>query len=572
MTLFAFGLFMIGLSFLNNYNFSDFSRMQFFISFISSLLIFAVSLQRLSREINFYLKISPALLMLLSFFFFDTITMLFYSLFVFFVFVLLSVWSRMDAPLGEVLRFNSALFLLSLPAVVVLFIAFPRISFEKADFGFRGEAYSSGEFDGSMYVSDKPFVPSNKIVMELFFEKIPKESELYFRASVLNAQNATSWQRDESHKSKDILSKKEALIEYDALMYPHGKKWLYPLDIPIKDEYKKSKLQEDYTLLATKELYEAKRYHFSSALRYTLQSTNTEAYLEYNVSAAPKTFAALERVRDANVSLQKRAERLFSFFMVQELAYTIAPEGLDKENLVDSFLFEAKNGYCTHFAASFATAARMVGIPSRVVSGYKADYSNRVENYLVVKQKDTHAWVELYLGELGWVRYEPTATAQRNLDLLEERKKTEQSKAFEKLNLHYMYVKYLISNWVLGFDRLKQMAILESLLSDTIYLLKFIGALVLLALVSFLLFYLIKNSTTKDELERSLYPLYKYLAKINLHKSSYESFEQFIVRAQKSSGLSLEEINAEYHRLKYSKNKASTEALKSAIKRLLTQN
>ncbi len=331
-------------------------------------------------------------------------------------------------------------------------------------------------------------------------------------------------------------------------------------------------LQEDYTLLATKELYEAKRYHFSSALRYTLQSTNTEAYLEYNVSAAPKTFAALERVRDANVSLQKRAERLFSFFMVQELAYTIAPEGLDKENLVDSFLFEAKNGYCTHFAASFATAARMVGIPSRVVSGYKADYSNRVENYLVVKQKDTHAWVELYLGELGWVRYEPTATAQRNLDLLEERKKTEQSKAFEKLNLHYMYVKYLISNWVLGFDRLKQMAILESLLSDTIYLLKFIGALVLLALVSFLLFYLIKNSTTKDELERSLYPLYKYLAKINLHKSSYESFEQFIVRAQKSSGLSLEEINAEYHRLKYSKNKASTEALKSAIKRLLTQN
>lgn len=569
--LFIFGLFMIGLSFLNNYNFADFSRMQFFVSFISSLLILGVSLQRLTHEINFYLKLSPVLLMLLSFFFFDTIVMLFYSLFVFFVFVLLHIWSRMDAPFGEVLRFNSALFLLSLPAVVVLFIAFPRISFEKADFGFRGEGYSSSEFDGSMYVSDKPFVPSNKIVMELFFEKnMPPPSALYFRGSVLNSQNATSWQRDENHSSKDILSKKEQIISYDALIHAHGKKWLYPLDIPIKDEYKKSELQKEYTLLATKELYETKRYRFTSALHYTLLTSQADAYLEHNASASPKTFAALHFLREANLSVQKRAEALLAFFQTQELAYTIAPKGLRKESLVDSFLFEAKNGYCTHFAASFATAARMVGIPSRVVSGYKADYTNRVENYLVVKQKDAHAWVELYLDDLGWVRYEPTATAQKNLDLLKEEAKTEQKKAFEKLNLHYMYMKYLISNWVLGFDRLKQVAMLESLLNDTLYLLKFVGSLLLLTLSSFLLFYLIKNINSDDKLSRSMKRLYRFLEKKGFVKRSSESVEHFLQRCEREQEISLEDINTEYHRLKYSKNKESLENLKRAIDKLLS--
>lgn len=84
--LMAIGFILIAISFFNNYNFSNFSRIQFFVSLVSSLLIYAVTLQRVTREINIYLKISPALLMLLSFFFFESISMLVYSIFVLFVF------------------------------------------------------------------------------------------------------------------------------------------------------------------------------------------------------------------------------------------------------------------------------------------------------------------------------------------------------------------------------------------------------------------------------------------------------------------------------------------------------
>lgn len=567
--LFSIGLVLMLISFFNTYNFSDFSRMQFFVSLVSSLLILALTLQRLTKVINFYLKISPALLMLLSFFFFDTISMLFYSLFVFFSFVLLSIWSRMQSTLGEVLRFNTALFLLSLPAVVVLFIAFPRISFEKAEFGFRGDNYTSSEYDGSMYVDSRPFIASNKIVMEVFFEKnIPNEHALYFRGSVLYPKDASSWENDVRDKAQERLTQTQELIKYDVLMYPHAKKWLYPLDVPTKGEYKKAQLQEDYTLLAPKNIYEQKRYKFTSALRYTLHSSQTEAYLEYDAKASPKTYEALGYLGEGNLSIEKKADELLKFFHKRHLAYTTKPKNLDKNKLVDSFLFDAKNGYCTHFAASFAIAARIAKIPSRVVSGYKVDTSSGVNNYLLVKQKDAHAWVELYLGERGWVRYEPTATAFGSIDISDEQTQRGENKIFQKINLHYMYVKYLINNWILGFDRLKQMSILESLLNDTIYLLKFVFSLFAVVIFSVLLFYFVKNINAESGVRQKMKKVHKVLAKYGLVKMQNETMQAFLLRAQKQLGVSFSELESLYHKAKYSKQKSSLNELAQEIQKI----
>lgn len=573
--LFGVGALSIGVAFFNSYNFSDFSRMQFFVSLVSSVLLLAVVLQRHKREINFYLLLSPVLFMLLSFFFFDTISMLLYSLFAFFVLVLLLVWSRMEAPLGEVLRLNTMLFLLSLPAVVVLFIAFPRISFEKADFGFRAENYTSGAFDGSMYVSDAPFVPRNKIVMELFFkEGLPAEDQLYFRGSVLYPNAAFVWEsRDDT--PKDFLSHKERLIEYDLLLHPHAKKWLFALDMPTLAP-PKIELQNAMTLESKKELYESKRYTLESALRYRLTSQNPEHALEVNATAHPKTAAAMHSIEAQTSEAQtpqQKAEALVAFFLSQQLAYTIAPKNLDTKNPVDSFLFEAKNGYCTHFASSFAIAARLLGVPSRVVSGYKADYSDRVENYLIVKQKDAHAWVELYLGERGWVRFEPTATAFKNLDTqINEQNAKQKETLFYKINLQYMYVKYLINNWILGFDRLKQMAILESLLSDTLYLLKFVGALLLVTFVAFVLAYMLIKSRKNDPLANAMRPLYRFLQKEGFEKERHESMEHFLHRAHREGGFETEEIKRCYHEIKYSQKARDLGDLKQYIAKLLKEH
>ena len=563
-TLFLIGIVSITISFFSAYNFSDFSRMQFFVSLISSLLILAFTLQRLSKEINFYLKATPFMLLMLSFFFFDTMAMLFYSVFVFFVFILLGIWVRMDAPLLELIKFNSSLFLLSLPMVVVLFIAFPRISFEKAEFGFRADSYVGGSYDGKMDVGDLPFIGSGRVVMEVYFEDmVPPAKELYFRGSTLMLDAKFGWVEAE-YKESEKLENSGDIIHYSMVFYPHGKKWLYPLGIPLMNP-KKTFLQKDHTLKSKKNIYKQKRYKFASAMSYKLTSNDLRDALVYDPELYPKTFKVMQKIGEQNISSEEKVWRILKFFSDQKLAYTTRPKNLDPENVIDSFLFDSKSGYCIHFASTFAISARIAGIPSRVVSGYKADHESKIENYIVVKQKNAHAWVELYLDGRGWVRYEPTASAYRNLD---ERTKSEYNELFDRINNRYMYVKYMISNWILGYDRLKQLRILNSLLNDTIYLLKFIFSILGMILLSLIFFYLLSSSKPKDRLTKQKEMLFKILRKYGLKKEQNETMESFFKRSQIDLNVSFENISENYHRLKYSKDKKEFYKLYNAIKEL----
>jgi len=54
---------------------------------------------------------------------------------------------------------------------------------------------------------------------------------------------------------------------------------------------------------------------------------------------------------------------------------------------------------------------RAAGIPARVVTGYQGGEINPVDQYMVVRQSDAHAWAEVWLKGRGWVRFDPTAAA-----------------------------------------------------------------------------------------------------------------------------------------------------------------
>src|SRR3546814_16083177 len=60
-------------------------------------------------------------------------------------------------------------------------------------------------------------------------------------------------------------------------------------------------------------------------------------------------------------------------------------------------------------AGSFAYLMRAAGVPARIVTGYQGGEVNPVGNYLIVRQSDAHAWVEVWLEGRGWVRVAPTA-------------------------------------------------------------------------------------------------------------------------------------------------------------------
>ena len=68
-----------------------------------------------------------------------------------------------------------------------------------------------------------------------------------------------------------------------------------------------------------------------------------------------------------------------------------------------------QRGYCENFATAMAVMARTLGIHSRAVLGFTPGERNlREENEVIVRDRNAHAWVELWMPSQGWVRFDPT--------------------------------------------------------------------------------------------------------------------------------------------------------------------
>ncbi|MDH5615287.1 MAG: DUF3488 and transglutaminase-like domain-containing protein, partial [Acidimicrobiia bacterium] len=66
-----------------------------------------------------------------------------------------------------------------------------------------------------------------------------------------------------------------------------------------------------------------------------------------------------------------------------------------------------RTGYCEQFATAMAAMARSISIPSRVVLGFTPGEKTQ-DGRIIVKGKNAHAWVELWMNGQGWVRFDPT--------------------------------------------------------------------------------------------------------------------------------------------------------------------
>ena len=561
-----FGLVAVAGSFLGAFNFVGLSELSTFIQLVSSLLLYAVSLQRLSRKINFYLAISPMLLLALSYFFYNSIFMLVYAIAALYIFMLLLLWQRMRAPLVEAVRSATVLFAGALPVVALLFMVFPRISFQKTkDFGFKDTAAIRTGHDGVMHIgSEALLVPSKRVAMEVWFENgLPGASTLYFRGSVLYEDRGERWMPVLYGRRLGILGSRPlpGATEYRITLYPHKKRWLYLLDYPVAIDR-----QANYgrDLVATWDTPIGEVFRYGGASLIAPGSTTDvephilEAALQVHRGRDPQSEAAMAEIRRNNRGLEARFEALVSWFQSRALNYTLDPGTIDLDHPVDSFVFGTRKGYCVHFASAFATMARMLGIPSRIVTGFKGDRGKSVENYLVIREEDAHAWVEVRLPSKGWTRFDPTALSagiapndtRTQAQLLATQKSLWQ-KLSEQANLYVMYTKYVIHKWVLYYDRSRQMQLLRKLLNDTLFALQLAGAFMVLVAAGAALFVTLRRQRCGDRVLCAMRPLLARLAKRGIVKERGEDMHAFLRRASEVGGVELGAVDAAYHRLRY---------------------
>ncbi|MCI0478642.1 MAG: transglutaminase domain-containing protein, partial [Anaerolineales bacterium] len=106
-----------------------------------------------------------------------------------------------------------------------------------------------------------------------------------------------------------------------------------------------------------------------------------------------------------NYDKARAIEKYLREHIVYNAEVDAIPPGADG---VDYVLFVRPEGYCNYYASAMALLARVVGIPSRVASGYAMGEVSD-DGLYHINEGNAHSWPELYFSELGWVEFEPTS-------------------------------------------------------------------------------------------------------------------------------------------------------------------
>ena len=98
-------------------------------------------------------------------------------------------------------------------------------------------------------------------------------------------------------------------------------------------------------------------------------------------------------------------------YLRTHFAYTLQLPRTVPHDPLANFLFERRQGHCEYFASSMAVMLRTLGIPSRVVNGFRTGEFNDLTSQYVVRASNAHSWVEAYFPDYGWMAFDPTPGA-----------------------------------------------------------------------------------------------------------------------------------------------------------------
>ncbi len=329
------------------------------------------------------------------------------------------------APPARALRQAATMMLQALPVMLLLFLLFPRLPGP-----LWGTAAGGGNgLDDSMSPgSISSLGRSQAVAFRAAFDgPVPDNSLLYWRGPVLWYSDGRSWHAQapgaasagvrpgasdgESRDEGPPLLRGEA-VSYEVTLQPHGRRWLYALDLPTRIP-PGSRRSPDLMLLADKPVDGVMRYRTASHLFYRTAPRLPESVrrraLQLPPRTNPRTRALARRWRAMGLDDQALVQAALRYFNEEAFHYTLQPPLLDGPDPVDQFLFQTRRGFCEHYAAAFTVLMRAAGIPARIVTGYQGGEFNPVGNYLVVRQRDAHAWAEVWLAGEGWRRIDPTA-------------------------------------------------------------------------------------------------------------------------------------------------------------------
>ncbi|OQW93488.1 MAG: hypothetical protein BWK79_10845 [Beggiatoa sp. IS2] len=313
------------------------------------------------------------------------------------------------------LRWSTTILVQALPLTIAFFILFPRIPgpfWSLPKDAFRG---ISGLSESISLGSISELSLSDQIAFRVKFEDdIPVPSQRYWRGPVLWWTDGFHWKISSRRTPASYQTSFQPLgkpFDYVVTLEPHQQRWLIALELPIKPPAH-SVMMMDYQIQTTAPVTERTRYQLRSHTQYlanTLTPIEKQSALSLPARKHPQTRMLAQQWQQEHQQPLEIVQQALKYFNQQSFGYTLTPPLLESDDPIDEFLFKTRLGFCEHYATSFTVLMRAAGIPTRVVTGYLGGNVNPVDGYLVVRQRDAHAWTEVWLEKQGWVRIDPTA-------------------------------------------------------------------------------------------------------------------------------------------------------------------
>lgn len=190
-------------------------------------------------------------------------------------------------------------------------------------------------------------------------------------------------------------------------------------------EYQGTSLVDRYFNEMTDADREALRKSFETEERYRksivepLYTVKAENEVIAEIALGIQNEAIEEKVQNGGLSaltVHESVMAVVDYFRSDEFYYTETPNAdltNGKKPVIEAFLTDVKQGYCSHFASAAVFLLREMGVPCRYVEGYVATDLEPLgttgsKHRTDVYGTDAHAWIEVYMDGMGWMQYEVT--------------------------------------------------------------------------------------------------------------------------------------------------------------------
>ena len=154
-----------------------------------------------------------------------------------------------------------------------------------------------------------------------------------------------------------------------------------------------------------------------------------EALVDFSVSASPQVdpianprrlpsyeispeIGELAARIAGNATSPQQNAAVIEAHLATNFTYVSNPGSVERPVGAEEFLLRERRGHCEHFAAGMVLLLAARGVPARVTGGYYGGEYNPIGGYFVMRQRDAHAWVEVWDGT-RWTTWDPTPSDLR---------------------------------------------------------------------------------------------------------------------------------------------------------------